>query len=147
MFRRIQEKPMRISRCVPAAAALCIGAALPHGASATDLTGLWTTGLDACDKVFVTKGSRTSFRQDSDMYGTGFIIDGKRIRSPHARCTVTKTKEDNDVVHMIASCATDIMYANTQFSLKTLGEGKVSRVFPGIEGMEMVFYRCPARPK
>lgn len=131
-----------------AAQAAILGAGfllLPGSAHAVDLTGAWTTGLEACDKVFETKGGRTSFRQDSDMYGSGFIIEGRRIRGPTATCNVTRTQEDKDVVHMIASCATEIMYQNMQFSVRVLGEGKLSRIFPGIEGMEMTYYRCPAR--
>ena len=118
---------------------------LACAAHAVDLTGLWATNADACDKVFATKGNKTSFRQDSDMYGSGFIIEGGRIRGRTANCTVTKSKEDNDVVHMLASCATDIMYSNVQFSVKVLGKDKISRIFPGIEGMELPYYRCPSR--
>jgi hypothetical protein len=44
-----------------------------------------------------------------------------------------KTGEEKGVVHMIASCATDIMYSNVQLSVKVLGENKISRIFPGIE--------------
>lgn len=139
---------MRLSRFVIGAAFLCV-AVVPLGGSAhaTDLTGSWTTDLDACDKVFARDGNNVSFRQDSDMYGSGFIIEGWQIRSPTARCRVTRRIEDNDVMHMIASCATDIMYQNMQFSVKILGDGKVSRIFPGVEGMELTYYRCPSQPK
>jgi hypothetical protein len=32
-----------------------------------------------------------------------------------------------------------------QFSVKVLDEDKISRIFPGIEGMELTYYRCPGR--
>src|SRR5215469_8884092 len=106
---------MRITTPAARLAILC-AVFLGGPAHAVDLTGLWTTNVDDCDKVFETKGGRASFRQDADLYGSGFIIEGNRIRGPTTSCTVTKTKEENDVVHMIASCATEIMYQNMQFS-------------------------------
>jgi hypothetical protein len=137
---------MTPARPVAQTAIVCAASVfLACSAHAIDLTGVWATDTAACGKVFVTKGNRTSFRQDSDMYGSGFIIEGRRIRGRTANCTVTKTKEDDGVVHMIAACATDIMLSNVQFSVKMLDENKISRIFPGIEGMELMYYRCPAR--
>ena len=137
---------MRLAGLACHTAIVCAASVFPAcAAHAVDLTGLWATNADACDKVFATKGNKTTFRQDSDIYGSGFIIDGRRIHGRTANCTVTKTKEDNDVVHMLAACATDIMYSNVQFSVKVLDENKISRIFPGIEGMELMYYRCPSR--
>jgi hypothetical protein len=137
---------MRMPRFAVQTATLWAGlAVLACSAHAADLTGAWATDLGACDKVFERKGKQISFRRDSDMYGSGFVIDGRRIRGRTANCTVTKTSEADGVVHMLASCATDIMYSNVQFSVKVLEEGKISRIFPGIEGMELPYYRCPSR--
>jgi hypothetical protein len=137
---------MRIPRLLVQTTISCAATVLlAWSAHATDLTGLWATDTAACGKVFVTKGNKTSFRQDSDMFGSGFIIEGRRLRGRTATCTVTKRKEDNDIIHMIASCATDIMYSNVQFSVKVLGDDKITRIFPGIDGMELMYYRCPSR--
>ena len=121
-------------------AAICLFAA---SATAFDLAGAWITNTEACDQVFVTKGGRTSFRKDSDMHGSGFIADGKRLRGRTASCTVTKTKQDGDTINMIADCASDIMLHTVQFSLKVLDDNQVTRIFPGVEGMELTFHRCP----
>jgi len=144
--RQDQEDAMRAAQLIARTAIVPAGYLfLACSAHAVDLTGLWATNADACAKVFATKGSKTSFRQDSDMYGSGFIIEGRRIRGRTANCTVTKTNEADGVVHMLAACATDIMYSNVQFSVKVLGEDRISRIFPGIEGMELPYYRCPSR--
>jgi hypothetical protein len=141
-----QEEAMTPARLVAQTAIVCAASVfLACSAHAIDLTGLWATNADACDKVFATKGNKTAFRQDSDMHGSGFIIEGRRIRGRTATCTVTKTKEDKGEIHMLASCATDIMLSNVQFSVKVLDENKISRIFPGIEGMELMYYRCPSR--
>lgn len=142
---------MRIAKIILGAATLCLGSWLPAlPAHAIDLTGLWTTDVDACDKVFATKGKSASFTKNSEVFGRAFIIEGKKIRSPRATCTVTKSKESGEVLNMIASCATDIMYSDMQFSLRLLGDGKISRIFPefGESGeMAFIYYRCPSRAK
>jgi hypothetical protein len=134
------------SKLAAQTAIVCAGAVLfAAAAHAIDLTGAWATDATACGKVFATKGKKTSFRPDSDMFGSGFIIDGSRIRGRTASCTVTKTKEDGSVLHMLASCATEIMYSHVQFSVKVLDDNTISRIFPGIDSMELTYYRCPSR--
>ena len=136
---------MTIMRTVPAA--LATGSLLLAGqACATDLTGAWSTDQDACSKMFAARSGKISFRNNADVFGGGFIVDGQRIRGPAASCKVTKTVENDNLVHMIASCATDIMLSTVQFSVKVLDENKISRIYPGVEGMEMIYYRCPATP-
>jgi hypothetical protein len=132
--------PMQLMRTVMAGVA-CI---LFHStAFAIDLTGSWATDVGACDKVFARKGNTISFRQDSDMFGSGFIIDGRRIRGRSASCTIKTSKEDGALIHMIAACATDIMLSTVQFSVKVIDDNKITRIFPGIEGMELTYNRCP----
>jgi len=110
---------------------------------ATDLNGVWASDRAVCDKVFVTKGGKISFQRDADLHGSGFIIDGQRIRGRIATCKRLRTKVDAPVVHMIASCATDVMLSNVQLTVRVLEPDKINRVFPGLEDMEMPFYRCP----
>jgi hypothetical protein len=35
------------------------------------------------------------------------------------------------------------MLSNIQFSLKLLDDNSIARQFPGIEGLEIKYYRCP----
>src|SRR5215510_12698113 len=136
---------MRISRLFARSA--LAGAALVlvgHAALAIDLNGLWSSDASACDRIFEKKGNSIAFRQDSDMFGSGFIIDGRRIRGSTTSCNITTRKEVDNVIHMVASCATDIMYSKMQFSVRVLDDNRVSRIFPGIDGMELTYYRCPS---
>jgi len=114
------------------------------GAQAFDLSGLWATDDAACAKIFSTKGGKSSFQKDSDLYGSGFIIDGKRIRGRMASCNIRSTKEVGDTIHLMTGCATDIMLQNVQFSVKVIDDNRIRRIFPGIEGMELDYVRCPA---
>jgi len=114
-------------------------------AHAVDLTGLWVTDVEACNKVFTTEGRQTNFSPDADLYGSGFIIDGTHIRGKMASCSIKSKKEDGNVLHLLAACATDIMLQNVQFSVKVVNDNRITRIFPGIDGMALDYYRCPAR--
>jgi hypothetical protein len=111
---------------------------------ATDLNGVWASDKGVCDKVFLIKGGKASFQRDADLHGSGFIIDGQRIRGRTATCKILRTKTEQALVHMIASCATDVMLSNIQLSVRVLEHDKINRIFPGLEDMEVPFYRCAA---
>jgi hypothetical protein len=133
--------PRLFARSALAGAALVL---VGEAALAIDLNGLWSSDASACDRIFEKKGNSIGFRQDSDMFGSGFIVDGRRLRGSTTSCNITTRKEVDNVIHMIAACATDIMYSNMQFSVRVLDDNRVSRIFPGIDAMELTYYRCPS---
>lgn len=126
--------------CVLIAASL----ALPGSAAAFDLNGAWTSDADNCAKVFVRKGAQVAFAEMSEVYGGGFIIEGDQITGKSARCRIKARKEEGATVHLVAACATEIMLQNVQFSLRQTDANSVTRLFPGMEGMEIRYTRCPA---
>lgn len=115
---------------------------LGSAAPAMDLDGAWATDRAVCPKIFVKTGGSIAFRPESELHGSGFIIEGNTIRGTSARCTIKARKEDGATVHLLASCATDIMLSSMQFSVKVIGPDKISRVFPGMDGMELGYDRC-----
>jgi hypothetical protein len=115
-------------------------------AHAFDLTGQWATDADACGKIFTKKGGKSSFQKDSDLFGGGFIVEGSRIRGRMATCNIKSSKQNADTIHLMTGCATDIMLQNVQFSVKVIDDNRITRIFPGIEGMELDYVRCPAKP-
>ena len=76
------------------------------------------------------------------MHGSGFVVEGNSIRGKAAKCTIKARRQEGEILHLIAACATDIMLSDVQFSLKIVNDNKVSRVFPGMEGIELAFDRC-----
>jgi len=46
-------------------------------------------------------------------------------------------------VNIVAGCSSDIMLSSVQFSLKVVEPNRISRIFPGIEGMAISYHRCP----
>jgi hypothetical protein len=111
-------------------------------ARADDLAGLWTTNAENCQKVFTRTGQGFAFAHDADLYGSGLIIDERRIVSKMAQCTIKTRQQDGAIAHLIATCATDIMLSNVQASFRMLGKDRMLRMFPGVSDLEMQFERC-----
>jgi hypothetical protein len=127
------------------AAMVLVGLLSAEEADAIDLSGAWAADAHECSKVFVRKGrpSQIGFAAMSSQHGGGFIIEADRLRGKFATCKIKTKKEDGQTVNLIAGCATDIMLSNVQFNLKVLEPNKISRIFPGIQDMEISYFRCP----
>jgi hypothetical protein len=121
------------------AAVICFAAQV----QAIELNGLWASDPALCDKIFTKKGKQVVFSPLSDLYGSGFIIDGNRIRGKVARCTIKSRKQDGDTLLLSATCSTIIAAQELEFSLKTIDDNTVSRLFPGSSAMRVDFHRCP----
>jgi hypothetical protein len=125
------------------AAAAAVGCVLCGTPShAMDLTGAWASDASVCNKIFAKDGNRIGFKQESDIYGSGFIIEGKRIRAQSANCEIRSSTENAGVIHMLAACATDIMLQSVQLSVKVLGDNSIVRFFPGLPDITMNYFRC-----
>ena len=111
---------------------------------AVDLTGAWASDADNCKQVFVRKGraKQIGFTALSEQHGGGFIVEADRLRGKFATCRIKSRKEEGETVNIIAGCATDIMLSNIQFSLKVLEPNRITRTFPGMQDMEISYYRC-----
>jgi hypothetical protein len=122
---------------------LLIGAALcSFPCSAFDLSGIWATDPELCGKMFEKRGSEVTFTPLSDLYGSGFVVDGTRIKGKMAQCTIQSQKQNGEMLQLEAACATEIMRSDMQFSLKIVNDKAISRGFPGMSGMEVTYYRC-----
>ena len=106
------------------------------------ISGLWATDARNCDKIFSKTAHGFSFAKDSDLYGSGFIVEGRRVVTPAARCEIKTSKQDGATTHLIAACATDVMLSNMQASFKTVSKDKILRIFPAVSEMEIPFERC-----
>jgi hypothetical protein len=121
-----------------------LGIAMPGSAKAFDLNGAWASDADNCAKVFSRKGAQLTFTDMSDVFGGGFIIEGDQITGKFARCRIKARKDDGKTINLVAACASDIMLQSVQFSLREADANNVIRMFPGMDGMEIRYARCPA---
>ncbi len=78
----------------------------------------------------------------SEVHGGGFIAEPNRLIGRTAKCAIKAKKDDGQTVNIVASCATDIMLSTVQFQLNVVNQDKVRRLFPGMEDMEIFYYRC-----
>ena len=115
---------------------------VPAQAWAVDLTGAWASDPSQCNKVFKKSKTGIAFQRDSDVYGAGFVADGNQLRGRTARCTIKSRSQVGDTLNLLTACSTDIMLQNVEFTVKFLDDNKISRLFPGMEGMEITYYRC-----
>jgi len=136
-------KPLT-TNAASAAVLFAASIAMSDPAFAVDLNGAWASDADNCAKVFVRKGTQVTFADMSDVYGGGFIIEGDLITGKFARCRIKARKDEGATINLIAACASDIMLQSVQFSLKEMDANNVIRMFPGMEGMEIRYARCPA---
>jgi hypothetical protein len=69
---------MSNARQLPSVAAILFGLLViqPVEVQAVELTGAWASQSDLCKLVFTKKGNQVVFTELSDLYGSGFIIDG-----------------------------------------------------------------------
>jgi hypothetical protein len=118
---------------------------LPECAAAAELSGAWAPYADQCGQVFVRRGraKQIAFAEFSSSHGGGFIIEADQLRGKFAKCRIKTRKEEGQSLNLIAACATDIMLSNVQFVLKLVDDDNITRVFPGIEGMDVKYHRCP----
>jgi len=82
------------------------------------------------------------FAELSDLFGSGFIVNGSRIKGRSAQCAIKSKKQEGDGLELSAACATSIMNQSVHFSLKVIDDNTVSRSFPEIPGMTLKYSRC-----
>jgi hypothetical protein len=126
-----------------AVAILCgLNVLQPATVQAFELTGAWASQTDLCPLVFTKKGNQVVFTELSDLFGSGFIVDGDRIRGRSTKCTIRSKKQVGDSLELLAACATSIMTSSVRFNLKVIDDNNINRLFPEIAGMTLKYSRC-----
>jgi hypothetical protein len=120
---------------------VCCGA-VATDVQAADITGAWASDASNCNKIFVKRGNGVFLAEEADLYGSGFVVEGRKIKGKMANCDIKTVKEEGSTVHLIAACATDIMLSNVQISLKVVDQNRIVRLFPGASAIEIPFERC-----
>jgi hypothetical protein len=127
-----------------------VGAAIMLGSSvlsaaearAIELTGAWATHEDLCSQVFTKKDNGVVYAEFSELFGSGFMIDGDRIRGRTGNCTIKSRKQDGNSLELSAACASSVMTQDVRFSLKIIDDDNMSRSFPEIARMSVNYARC-----
>lgn len=110
---------------------------------AFDLSGAWAVNASACNNVFGRSDNGAAFlKGDSDSFGGGFIVRGDKIIGKIAKCSIVERKEGKGILHLMAACSTDVALANVQFAFKIDSDNKITRIFPGMEELNVDYTRC-----
>ncbi|HVQ68330.1 MAG TPA: hypothetical protein VMT08_12600 [Bradyrhizobium sp.] len=127
-----------------AGAAVMLGSSIfsTAEAQAIELTGAWAGHADLCSKVFTKKDGKVVYAEFSELFGSGFIIDGDRIMGRGGTCTIKSRKQEGDSLELSAACASTIMTQDVRFSLKIIDDNTISRSFAEISGMSLNYTRC-----
>jgi hypothetical protein len=144
VYFNFREKKMPNPYRLRMIAAMLFGLGImpPVGAQAIELTGAWASQADLCRLVFTKKGNQVVFAELSDIYGSGFVIDGSRIRGKTTQCTIKSKKQEGDRLELSTACASIIMTSNVRFSLKVVDDNTLDRLIPEIPGMAIKYSRC-----
>jgi hypothetical protein len=121
----------------------CACVLFSFSAHAFELNGAWSTNPENCGKMFETKNNRVSFTRNSDVFGSGFIVEKDQVKGPAKACKITKYKEEGGALHLIASCTTDIAVLGIQeVSAKINNDDQLTRIYPEFPEMGISFHRC-----
>lgn len=112
-------------------------------AQALNLNGAWATEGDTCPKIFSRTAKTFAFKQDSEEWGNGFIVDGNVVRGQGMKCVIRSKKESGPQTHVIATCTSEIMVDQVRLNFKAIDENKIVRIFSGASGFESTYVRCP----
>jgi hypothetical protein len=111
-------------------------------ANAFELDGAWATDSKECRKIFAKKHNTISLTPKSDLYGSGFIVEGNRIRGQLLTCEITDRKQAGAVLNLAARCATSIaLLSPTEFSLKIDDDNHITRILTDFD-MSVTYARC-----
>ena len=137
------KESMLMSGSVKRLLFVTVGMVISFSANAFELNGAWTSNAENCGKVFEAKNGKVSFTHNSDVFGSGFIVEGNRISGPAKACKITNRKEQGSVLHLIALCITDIAVLGSQeVSAKIDNDDQLTRIYPEFPEMGIPFFRC-----
>ena len=123
---------------------LIIALSLVSGkAFAFDLSGAWASDRSVCSRIFSKKGSAVTFAEMSDLYGSGFIVNGDVIQGKSAKCNIKSRKQNGDSTTLEAICSTTITTDNYQFVYKPVDDNTLDRLLPDMDNVTIRFARCP----
>jgi len=135
---------MSTSNCFALALLVLLAAVSPYpSAHAADISGAWASDPSVCSKVFVKTNNRISFAPDAELYGGGFIVEGNRATGTFQKCSIKSMKDDGTNVHLIAACSDGVMVSDLQFTVKRVGEDRITVSSTGPVNMENPYVRCP----
>lgn len=136
-------KGMKRGMKLLAAALLAAAATIAgHSSQAVErLQGAWATSAARCDQVFAKRNGRLVFKNSADGW-SGFIATGKQVRGTQASCEAVSSKQKGDVLTVLLSCQTKIIFETMSVSVRLMPDGGLVRFDPDFPEVETSYNRC-----
>jgi hypothetical protein len=127
-----------------AMAALLIGS-VPVSLSvyAAELDGAWANDASVCSQVFTKTNNKVSFTPNSELYGGGLLIEGKRAAGTFQKCNIKSIKRDGANVRVVASCSTGVMAEERKATIKIIDKDNITFSVAGSVNTETPLVRFP----
>jgi hypothetical protein len=125
-------------------AALLVGSvSLCLSAHAAELDGAWANDASVCNQVFTKTNNKVSFTPNSELYGGGLLIEGKRATGTFQKCNIKSIKRDGANVRVVASCSAGVMAEETEAAIKIIDKNNITISVAGPVNTETPLVRCP----
>jgi hypothetical protein len=104
------------------------------------LNGAWAESDENCKSAFVANGGRWNFREPRDMYGSSYIISGRRYEGPFGVCNLTSIQPKGDQILLALSCHNSIGYSNQVTPIHLTSDTEM--VVFSMNGMSINYKKC-----
>jgi hypothetical protein len=104
------------------------------------LDGAWAESDESCKNAFTVTGGTWRFREPRDMFGSSYIITGRRYEGPFGVCDLTAIKPKGDKLLLSLSCHNTVGYSD-QVTPIQLKSGNEMIIF-SMDDMKINYKKC-----
>jgi hypothetical protein len=112
------------------------------GAPETQLTGAWAESDANCKDTFVSVGARWKFREPRDMFGSGFIVEGRQYVGPFGECRLSSVTPKGDRLLLALSCHNTVGYSDQVTPVRLKSSNELEIFLAAMDGTSVTFQRC-----
>jgi hypothetical protein len=104
------------------------------------LNGAWAESDENCRNAFVMKRGRWGFREPRDMFGSSFIISGRRYEGPFGVCRLSSISGAGDRFALNLACHNSIGYSNQVTPVRIVSATMLE--VTSLAGMTISYKKC-----
>ena len=105
------------------------------------LNGAWAESDESCKKAFVGASGKLKFREPRDMYGSSFIVSGRRYEGPFGVCNLSSVTPKGEKLSLALSCHNSVGYSDQVTSVQLNSDTELI-VFSSMDGLQITYKKC-----
>ncbi len=106
------------------------------------IVGAWAEAGADCKDVFVAEAGELKFREPRDMYGSSFVVSGRRIVGPFGVCQLLTISRKEDKAVLNLSCHNSVGYADQSMPVRLNTNDELELFFPSLPDLSQKYQRC-----